>query len=84
MENQQSWAVVPSKTEQKTSLVALLFFLMGALHIYRQIQSLSKSNHSITAFETHPYRIDIPNKCDRIDGLGNFEKKCDRCIILKI
>jgi hypothetical protein len=54
MENQQSWAVVPSKTEQKTSLVALLFFLMGALHIYRQIQSLSKSNHSITAFETHP------------------------------
>jgi hypothetical protein len=54
MENQQSWQVAPPKTERKTSLVALLFFLMGALHIYKEIQLFGHSKHSPIAFDNNP------------------------------
>jgi hypothetical protein len=39
MLQQQTWSASPIETEQqKMSLVAFLFFMMGAFHIYVQIQ----------------------------------------------
>jgi len=39
METQQSWSVSSSEQrQQKMSLVALLFFMMGALNIYIYLQ----------------------------------------------
>jgi hypothetical protein len=54
MDNQPSRQVAPLKKERKTNLVALLFFLMGALHIYKEIQSLSHSNQALTTFVINP------------------------------
>ncbi len=39
MEKQPSWTVPSQKTGQKMNLIALLFFMMGALHVYGQIQA---------------------------------------------
>jgi hypothetical protein len=54
MENQQFRPVSPSKPERKTSWIALLFFLFGALHIYGQIQSFSQWDRPLISLEINP------------------------------
>jgi hypothetical protein len=34
MDNQLSWSAEPYKNDNKMSLIALLFFMMGALNLY--------------------------------------------------
>jgi hypothetical protein len=38
IEKQQSWNVSSQKKQKKMNLVALLFFMMGAFHIYSHLQ----------------------------------------------
>jgi hypothetical protein len=42
-------------SEQKVSLLALIFFLMGALPLYSYFQALAQpSSLALTAFKSHP------------------------------